>query len=72
MCNLYSVTKGQYLRDQIVIDAQFGANRRSLAIRIVLNSRERYDFVKLGEREHIVISAESSSWDPTHKHQACA
>lgn len=37
------------LTDPIVIDALNAADRRGVVIRIVLDPRERHDFVKLGE-----------------------
>jgi phosphatidylserine/phosphatidylglycerophosphate/cardiolipin synthase-like enzyme len=37
------------LTDPIVLDALNDAERRGIAIRIVLDPRERHDFVKLGE-----------------------
>ena len=37
------------LTDPIVIDALNGVERRGVAIRIVLDPRERHDFVKLGD-----------------------
>ena len=37
------------LTDPIVIEALNGAERRSVAIRIVLDPRERHDFIKLGD-----------------------
>ena len=37
------------LTDPIIIDALNAADRRGVAIRIVLDPRERHDFVKLGD-----------------------
>ena len=37
------------LTDPIIIDALNAAERRGVAIRIVLDPRERHDFVKLGD-----------------------
>ena len=41
--------KGERLTDPIMLDALNDAERRGVAIRIVLDPRERHDFVKLSD-----------------------
>ena len=47
--HLVGEVRGYALTDPIVLDALNAADRRGVAIRIVLDPRERHDFVKLGD-----------------------
>ena len=51
------------LTDPIVLDALNDAEHRGVAIRIVLDPRERHDFVKLGDlSDNVRISGASPGW----------